>query len=183
MMVIWGFDFFGDLECLSLELVAETIKFKYNSRLKPFEMHQFSFERLEVWQHGRTLCKIIYRISQKFPPDERFGATQQIRRAVLSITCNLAEGNSRHKSAEKARYTEIAYGSLMEVLNVLLIAVELQFIGEDIFREIRPLIEEISNKRNRLRDRQLNPGGGVLGNVQISINNRSNPQIPNPQNT
>jgi len=68
-------------------------------------MRQFSFERLDVWQRGRELCKIIYQISQKFPPDERFGATQQIRRAVLSITCNLAEGSSRHKSAEKARYS------------------------------------------------------------------------------
>lgn len=69
-------------------------------------MRQFSFERLDVWQRGRELCKIIYQISQKFPPDERFGATQQIRRAVLSITCNLAEGSSRQKSAEKARYSE-----------------------------------------------------------------------------
>ena len=93
-------------------------------------MRQFSFERLDVWQRGRELCKIVYRVSQKFPSDERFGATQQIRRAVLSITCNLAEGSSRHKSVEKARYTEIAYGSLMEVLNVLIVAVDLLFIEE-----------------------------------------------------
>ena len=118
-------------------------------------MYQFSFERLDVWQRGRELCKIIYQISQKFPPDERFGATQQIRRAALSITCNLAEGSSRHKSVEKARYTEIAYGSLMEVLNLLIVAVDLHFISEITFTDTRPIIEEISNKLNRLRESQL----------------------------
>jgi four helix bundle protein len=121
-------------------------------------MYQFSFERLDVWQRGRELCKIIYLISQKFPPDERFGATQQIRRAALSITCNLAEGSSRHKSLEKARYTEIAYGSLMEVLNVLIVAVDLHFIPGPTFDETRPIIEEISNKLNRLRESQLKSG-------------------------
>ncbi len=121
-------------------------------------MRQFSFERLDVWQRGREFCKIIYKVSQKFPPDERFAATQQIRRAVLSITCNLAEGSSRHKSVEKARYTEIAFGSLMEVLNILIVAVDLNFIEESILNETRPIIEEISNKLNRLRESQLKPG-------------------------
>jgi four helix bundle protein len=51
----------------------------------------------------------VYQISKNFPADERFGATQQIRRAALSITCNLAEGSSRHKSQDKARFSEIAY--------------------------------------------------------------------------
>ncbi len=118
-------------------------------------MHQFSFERLDVWQRGREFCKLIYQISQKFPPDERFGATQQIRRAALSITCNLAEGSSRHKGPERARYTEIAYGSLMEVLNLLVIASDLHFIEAETLNIIRPMIEEISNKLNRLRESQL----------------------------
>jgi four helix bundle protein len=118
-------------------------------------MRQFSFERLDVWQRGRALCKEIYQISQKFPPDERFGATQQIRRAALSITCNLAEGSSRHKGADKARFTEIAYGSLLEVLNLLIMATDLSFVEEDFLNKIRPLIEEISNKLNRLRESQL----------------------------
>ena len=118
-------------------------------------MHQFSFERLNVWQRGRELCKMIYQISKGFPADERFGATQQIRRVALSITCNLAEGSSRHKANEKARYTEIAYGSLMEVLNLLIMGVDLEFMEERILNETRPLIEEISNKLNKLRESQL----------------------------
>ena len=121
-------------------------------------MYQFSFERLDVWQLGRQLCKRIYQISQKFPSDEKFGATQQIRRAALSITCNLAEGSSRPKSIEKARFTEIAFGSLLEVLNVLIVAVDLQFIEEIQLVEIRPSIEELSNKLNRLRESQLRMG-------------------------
>lgn len=118
-------------------------------------MYQFSFERLDVWQRGRDLCKVVYLISQQFPADERFNTTQQIRRAALSITCNLAEGSSRHKSLEKARYSEIAYGSLMEVLNILIVAVDLNFIPENSLNGVRPLIEEISNKLNRLRESQL----------------------------
>ncbi len=121
-------------------------------------MRQFSFERLDVWQRGCELCKLVYQISKNFPPDERFGATQQIRRAVLSVTCNLAEGSSRHKGVEKARYTEIAYGSLMEVLNVLIVGTDLDFLAEETLNQIRPLIEEVSNKLNKLRESQLAQG-------------------------
>lgn len=121
-------------------------------------MRHFSFEKLDVWQRARNLCQIIYQISRAFPQEERFGATQQIRRSALSITCNLAEGSSRHKPVEKARFTEIAYGSLLETLNILLVAVDLHFISEDAFNEVRPLIEEISNKLNRLRESQLKQG-------------------------
>lgn len=119
-------------------------------------MRYFSFEKLEVWQLGRLLCKSIYQISNTFPYEERFNSTQQIRRAALSITCNLAEGSSRHKSAEKARFTEIAYGSLLEVLNLLVIAADLGFIQQHVLDETRPTIEELSNKLNRLRESQLN---------------------------
>lgn len=62
---------------------------------------------------------------------------------------------SRHKSSEKARYAEIAYGSLMEVLNILIVAVDLNFIPEISLSGVRPLFEEISNKLNRLRESQL----------------------------
>ena len=118
-------------------------------------MYEFSFERLQVWQRSRTLYQFIFEISKKFPLDERFGATQQIRRAALSITCNLAEGSSRHKSADKARFTEIAYGSLMETLNILVVSVDIGFIQGQVLEDIRPLIQEIANKLNKLRESQL----------------------------
>ena len=59
-------------------------------------MYTFYFEKLEVWQNARKLVKEIYKISTNFPDEERFGITNQIRRASTSITANIAEGVSRN---------------------------------------------------------------------------------------
>jgi len=118
-------------------------------------MRQFYFEKLDVWQRGRLLIKGIYQLSKTFPSDEKFGMTQQIRRACISITCNIAEGSSRHSGKDQARFTEIAYGSLLEVLNLLIAASDLEYISEEEMNAQRPLIEEISNKLNALRETQL----------------------------
>ncbi len=104
-------------------------------------MRQFYFEKLDVWQKGRIFIKDVYQISQKFPAEERFGMTQQIRRACISVNCNIAEGTSRHSGKDQARFTEIAYGSLMEVLNLLITASDLNYLEENVINEIRPLIE------------------------------------------
>lgn len=101
------------------------------------------------------MIKKIYLLTKSSPNDERFGQTQQIRRAVCSITNNLAEGSARISNVEIARFTEIAFGSLMEVLNQLLTAQDLAYISEQQVQKMRPLIEEISNKLNRLRKSQL----------------------------
>jgi four helix bundle protein len=118
-------------------------------------MRKFYFENLDVWQKGRILIKDIYRLSQKFPSEERFGMSSQIRRAVVSINCNIAEGNSRHTGKDQARFTEIAYGSLLETLNLLIVATDLEYLTEPEVLEIRPLIQEIGNKLNALRETQL----------------------------
>jgi len=118
-------------------------------------MRQFYFEKLDVWQRGRLLIKGIYQLSKIFPSDEKFGMTQQIRRACISITCNIAEGSSWHSGKDQARFTEIAYGSLLEVLNLLIAASGLEYISEEEMNAQRPLIEEISNKLNALRETQL----------------------------
>jgi len=55
-------------------------------------MRKFYFENLDVWQKGRVMIKEIYQLSEKFPPSERFGLPQQIRRASVSVNCNIAEG-------------------------------------------------------------------------------------------
>lgn len=84
--------------------------------------------------------------------------TSQIRRAGISITCNLAEGSSRITGKDQARFTEIAYGSLLEVLNLLIAAVDLEYIRQHELDNLRPLVEEIGNKLNRLRESQLRKG-------------------------
>ena len=118
-------------------------------------MRLFSFEKLDVWKLGRQLTLDIYRISNTFPDEERFGLTSQIRRAAVSITSNIAEGTSRNTGKEQARYTEISYGSLLEVLNQMIIAYDLEYITEDQLNSMRPLIEELANKLNSFRKFQL----------------------------
>lgn len=95
-------------------------------------------------------------ISNDFPKEEKFGLTSQIRRASISISSNIAEGSSRKSSKEQARYTEIAYGSLLEVLSQLILANDLNNINKETITEIRLLIEEIGNKLNKLKEFQIN---------------------------
>ena len=118
-------------------------------------MRLYSFEKLNVWNLARELTKNIYKISAKFPDDERFGLTSQIRRASVSVSSNIAEGSSRKSGKEQARYTEISYGSLLEILSQLIAANDLEYITDEIITKQRPLIEEIGNKLNKLREAQL----------------------------
>ena len=118
-------------------------------------MREFSFEKLEVWQIARKFTKEIYRISSGFPNEEKFGLVSQIRRAAVSVSSNIAEGSSRKSFIEQARFTEIAYGSLLEVLSQLILAYDLKFIEKGELEKQRLLIEEISNKLNALKNSQL----------------------------
>ena len=118
-------------------------------------MRLYSFEKLDVWNLSRKLTKDIYQISRMFPDDEKFGLRSQIRRAAISVSSNIAEGSSRKSGKDQARYTEIAYGNLLEILSQLIVANDLDFIKEDVILEQRPLIEEIGNKLNKLREAQL----------------------------
>jgi len=116
----------------------------------------FSFEKLNVWIDAKELVKTIYQITKDFPNEEKFGLTNQLRRAAISVSSNLAEGTSRKTNKDKAHFTTIAFSSLMEVLNQVIIAKELKFIKEEDYQAIRPEIEKIANKLNALRKSQLN---------------------------
>ena len=118
----------------------------------------FKFEKLIVWQKSMELGEDINRLSENFPQKELYNLSSQIRRAAVSITSNIAEGSSRISGKEQARFTEIAYGSLLEVLNQLILAVDFEYIEDAELNKQRPLIEEIANKLNKLRQSQLNRG-------------------------
>lgn len=118
--------------------------------------YQFSFEKLNVWIDSKELIKTIYNVTKSFPSEERFGLTNQLRRASVSIASNLAEGTSRQTNKDKAHFTTLSFSSLMEVLNQIIIAKELNFIEENNYQIIRTEIEKISNKLNALRKAQLN---------------------------
>ena len=120
-------------------------------------VHVFSFEKLNVWIDSKELVKMIYAVTRKFPEDEKFGLTSQLRRASISIASNLAEGTSRNTNKDKAYFSTVAFSSLMEVLNQIIIAKELGLLLETDYLELRSLIEKVSNKLNALRKAQLNP--------------------------
>jgi len=118
--------------------------------------YTFSFEKLNVWIDSKNLVKLIYLVTKEFPNEEKFGLTNQIRRASVSVCSNLAEGTSRISNKDKAHFTTLSYSSLMEVLNQIIIAYELNFLNMENYNLVRIEIEKISNKLNALRNSQLN---------------------------
>ncbi len=111
-------------------------------------MRQYNFEKLEIWQLARELTTSIYRLTREFPESERYGLTNQLRRAAISVSSNIAEGSSRSSSKDRSRFIEIAFGSLMEVLSQLIISCDLGYIQEDAVNILRPSIEKLGNKMN-----------------------------------
>ena len=118
-------------------------------------MYKYSFEKLDVWHLSRTMAKEVYKFTDKFPSEEKYGLTSQIRRCSVSISSNLAEGSSRKSMKDQAHFTQMAYGSLLEMLNQLIISMDLDYITEAELIEIRPRIEELENKLNSFRNSQL----------------------------
>ena len=111
---------------------------------------EFSFERLEVWKKSRLLVKDVYHVTVPFPEKEKYGLTNQIRRAIVSVSSNIAEGSTRQSTKEKARFYEVAFGSLIEVLNQLIIATDLEYLPIIELNYIRPQIEEVGRMLNAL---------------------------------
>ena len=114
------------------------------------QMHIYSFEKLEVWQDSRNLVRQIYAITAKFPIEEKFGIISQVRRSAVSVSCNISEGSGRRSKKDQAQFYRIAFGSTLETLNLLILSADLEFISIDQLKEMRILIEKISNKLNRL---------------------------------
>jgi four helix bundle protein len=113
-------------------------------------MYTFSFERLEVWNKSRFLTKKIYTITKNFPDSEKFGITGQIRRAIISVCSNIAEGSSRKSKKDQVHFYMIAFSSLMETLNQLIISNDLEYLGSDSLSELRSEIHTISKMLNGL---------------------------------
>ena len=94
-----------------------------------------SFTNLKTWQEGHRLVLKIYKITDKFPRKENFGLIPQMRRCVISITSNIAEGFSRKTSKEKSRFYYMALGSITELQNQLIIARDLDYLNKKEFNK------------------------------------------------
>ena len=118
-------------------------------------MKIYSFEKLIVWQKSKNLSIVIYKITKMFPKDELFGLVSQMRRCSVSVSSNIAEGSGRHTQKDKARFTEIAYGSALELLNQTIICKELEFVSDENYQIIRNEIEQITLMLDALHKSQL----------------------------
>jgi len=116
---------------------------------------KFSYEKLDVWQLAKNFVLTIYKIAKQFPQEEKFGLGSQINRASVSVASNIAEGSSRTSKKDPAHFTQIAYGSLMEVACQIIIAHDLGYITKEDYENLRDRIEAISNKLSALRKYQL----------------------------
>lgn len=113
-------------------------------------MYTYSFEKLEVWQKSRQFVKAVYLLTREFPSEEKFGIISQLRRSAISVSSNIAEGCNRWNIKDKARFYEIAFGSLMENLNQLILAHDLNFLSESEFTKMRLLIDELAKNLSAL---------------------------------
>ena len=116
----------------------------------------FSFERLNVWQDSRSLAKEIYQDTKNFSDEEKFGLTNQMRRAAISVSSNIAEGTARTSQKDQAHFYQLAYSSLMELMNQIIISNDLGYISDEMVIDYRTKIEKVANMLNSLRKSRLN---------------------------
>ncbi len=101
------------------------------------------FRKLLVWQRAHELVLSIYKMTEKFPKSEVFALTSQVRRAVVSIPANIAEGQGAGTKPQFARYLDIAKGSLSEVEYYLVLAKDLKYIDPEKYKEAESLRSEV----------------------------------------
>ena len=110
-----------------------------------------SYKDLLVWQKGIALAKIVYRLTQKFPSEERFGLVAQMRRAGVLVPSNIAEGQARHTTGEFIQFISHAEGSVAELDTQLILSIELSFCSPADTEKAFGLINELRKMLNVLR--------------------------------
>ena len=103
---------------------------------------RFKYEDLEIWQLALELIRAVYDILKKFPADEKYDLVSQGKRAVTSIALNIAEGSGRHTDRDFSVFVNRAITSLQEVDAVLKIGIQLDYINDNDYQSVAPLIEK-----------------------------------------
>ncbi len=110
---------------------------------------------LKVWQRTHALVLRIYRLLKGFPVEERFELVAQLRRAVLSVPTNIAEGSKRQGNQEYARFLNIAEGSLAETEYLLIVSRDLNYLAANVIEPLFAEIAEIARMLHALRTKVL----------------------------
>jgi len=121
------------------------------------EKHKIkSFTDLNTWKEGHKLVLAIYKTTEEFPKKEIFGLISQMRRCVISITSNIAEGFSRSTDKDKYQFYSMAQGSLTELQNQLLISRDIGYLEEEKFQEIAQqtiVVNKLLNGLKRIKNK------------------------------
>ena len=115
----------------------------------------FPHEKLEVWRLAKALAGRVYLLTSRFPKDERFGLMDQMRRASVSVMSNLAEGCGRTSARDQAHFSQLAFGSLLELDAQHQLSLDLDFLSADDYQDIRHSVIELVKKISALRTSQL----------------------------
>jgi four helix bundle protein len=110
-----------------------------------------NFKELRVWQDAMALAKMIYQLTVSFPQEEKYGLTSQMRRAAVSIPSNIAEGHTRHSTADFINFISISIGSLDELETQLILSEELNFIDKQKTSPVKSLIDSLHKSLRSLR--------------------------------
>ena len=116
-------------------------------------MNRYSYKNLNVYQDAKMFVVAVYKLLDSFPDTEKFALCNQIRRAAISVTSNIAEGVSRISNKEKIHFLEIAYASLMEVDSQLDVSIELGYITIEQYNIIEEFVVCVSKQLSSLRNK------------------------------
>ncbi|MBR9986894.1 MAG: four helix bundle protein [Desulfosarcina sp.] len=120
-----------------------------------------NYKELKVWQKSYKLCLHVYKITKRFPKDEMYGLTSQIRRSAVSIPSNIAEGYGRKTTIEYVRFLYIAYGSVCELETQTMISADLGYVEKERLQELRGEIGDVERMLKAmiksLENKHLNP--------------------------
>ncbi len=115
-----------------------------------------NFRNYEVWKKSHQFTLLLYKITQKFPKEEVFGLTSQLRRASLSIPTNIAEGKARNSEKEFSHFLNIASGSAAEVEYLIEFSKDVKYIDDDEFLKLNSKIVEVRKMLNALHSKIKN---------------------------
>lgn len=116
---------------------------------------KYHFKNLDAYKESKKLVKMVYGLLKQFPKEEQYALCDQLRRAVISVPSNIAEGSGRTSAKDQAHFIEMAYGSLMEVECQIDIAYDLSYISQDNINKVEELIGVVAALLSGLRNKYL----------------------------
>lgn len=116
---------------------------------------KYSYKNLDVYKESKVLVKMVYGLLKQFPKEEQYALCDQLRRAVISVSSNIAEGSGRTSMKDQAHFLEIAFGSLMEVDCQMDIACDLEYITQENLSKICIQISRVAAMLSALRNKCL----------------------------